>query len=123
MPTEAEARAAARDWIEAWNARDLDRICAHYAADVELWSPTVVRLLGVRDGRVAGIEELRRYFAKGLEAAPALHFELVDVLLGVDGYAIVFPRESGALGTDVTTVDASGKTRSVRAYYSVPPSA
>jgi hypothetical protein len=82
-----------------------------------------VRLLGVRDGRVAGIEELRRYFARGLQAAPALHFELVDVLVGVDGYAIVFRRESGALVTDVTTVDGSGKAKSVRAYYGVSPAA
>jgi ketosteroid isomerase-like protein len=27
--TEAEARALAREWIDAWNAHDLDRILAY----------------------------------------------------------------------------------------------
>ena len=118
---EDAARQAARDWIDAWNARDLDRICGHYSESVEFWAPTVVTRWGITSGHLSGIENLRRHFAKGLELAPTLRFELVDVLMGTDGYTIVYRRESGALVADVVSLDADGKARSARAYYGGVP--
>ncbi len=32
----------ANDWIESWNAHDLERILAHYSADFEMSSPVNV---------------------------------------------------------------------------------
>src|SRR6478752_5735006 len=73
----------AREWIEAWNAHDLERILAHYADDVELISPFVARLAGQSDATVRGKEALRDYVRRGLTAYPTLHFEFIRLYAGV----------------------------------------
>lgn len=40
-------------------------------------------------------------FARGLELAPSLRFELIDVLFGVDGMTVVYRRETGTLVADI----------------------
>jgi ketosteroid isomerase-like protein len=80
----------AREWIDAWNAHDLERILRHYAEDVVFESPGVRQLMNDPSGRVVGKAALRAYFAKGLARMPDLHFELRDVLVGVSGCAIRF---------------------------------
>ena len=62
---------------QEWNAHDLVRILAHYADDVELTSPFVVKLTGRSKGVVRGKTALRDYFARGLEAYPALRFDFI----------------------------------------------
>ena len=36
----------AREWLRAWNERDLDRILSHYTEDVQFQSPVAVHLRG-----------------------------------------------------------------------------
>jgi len=71
---EDRAEALARDWLEAWNAHDLDAIMAHYHEGVAFTSPFVAELAGREDGTLHGAEELRAYFARALEAFPDLEF-------------------------------------------------
>lgn len=112
-----EAWRVARDWCDAWNRRDLDGIMHHYADDVELSSPTVIKRWGITDGWLRGKDKVRENFAIGVKA-PNLHFELLDVLLGVNAMSIVYRRETGALVTDLVELDANGKGRRVIACYS-----
>lgn len=105
----------AEDWCAAWNRRDLDAVMAHYADDVVLTSPVAVIRLGLADGTVRGKAAVRDYFAIGMQA-PDLHFDLQDVLLGVDGMAILYRRENGAMVLDTAELDAHGKARRVRVY-------
>lgn len=84
------ADAFARDWIEGWNSRDLERVLAHYADDFEMTSPLIVERLGIADGRLKGKETVRRYWAQGLAATPQLHFDLSDVMVGVNSIALVY---------------------------------
>jgi ketosteroid isomerase-like protein len=114
-----EAWKAARDWCDAWNRRDLDRIMHHYADEVEFSSPTVIKRWGIADGRLRGKAKVRENFAIGLKAAN-LRFELVDVLLGVNSMCIVYRRESGALVTDLVELDENNKSRRVIACYGSP---
>ncbi len=107
-----QATAIARDWCDAWNARDLDRVMAHYVDDVALSSPLVVRRLGIADGWIRGKPALRAYFARGM-ALPALRFDLVDVLMGVGAFAIVYKRETGNLVVDLAELDERGLARRV----------
>jgi ketosteroid isomerase-like protein len=111
----------AQDWIDAWNSRDLDRICRHYRFDVEIWSPTVPLRWGVSDGRLAGLENVRRHFERTLAAAPALRFELLHALEGIDGHTVVYRRETGTVVADVVTLDEHGKIRTMRAFFSARP--
>ncbi|HTP93414.1 MAG TPA: nuclear transport factor 2 family protein [Xanthobacteraceae bacterium] len=96
------------DWAaaecDAWNRRDLDAIMAHYADDVALSSPVVVARMGRADGWLHGKAEVRKYFEIGLRA-PGLHFELIDVLFGVNVLCMIFRRETGVTVSDTFELD------------------
>lgn len=116
-----EAWRVARDWCDAWNRRDLDGIMHHYADDVQFSSPTVMKRWGIADGWLRGKDKVRENFAIGVKAQN-LHFELLDVLLGVNAMCVAYRRETGALVTDLVELDANGKGRRVIACYGLPPS-
>lgn len=86
----AFARAFADEWIAAWNSGDLERIFAHYADDFEMSSPLIVERMGVASGRLKGKDAIRPYWGAGLAQTPPLHFELADVLAGVDALVIYY---------------------------------
>ena len=114
-----QAWEAAKDWCDAWNRRDLDGIMRHYADDVELSSPIIVKRWGIADGWLRGKAKVRENFAIGIKT-PNLRFELIDVLLGVNAMCVVYRRETGALVTDLVELDATGKGRRVVACYGSP---
>jgi ketosteroid isomerase-like protein len=118
MISEADAQRIAEEWISAWNRHDLEAIVDHYADDVVSISPLAVTRLGIPDGRIEGKEQLRNYFAGGLEVAKDLHFELQRVLIGVEGMAIYYVRESGRHVVDVMTLNDEGKAATARVLYS-----
>jgi len=113
----AELRGVAEDWIEAWNARDLERIMQHYAADVEFEANTVVRRWQRPDGKLRGLNELREHFRLGLELVPEIYFEIEDVFSAPSGYAVLYRRENGNRVLDVVELDGDGKARRVKAFY------
>lgn len=89
--TVAEAWNFAEHWLSAWNAHDLTAILSHYNDNVELTSPVAARLLGTPHGKVVGKEDLRAYFQRGLDAFPQLHFQLQDVLCGINRLCCTTP--------------------------------
>ena len=38
------------DWIDSWNAHDLDRILSHYSDQFEMSSPVVIQVAGEPSG-------------------------------------------------------------------------
>ncbi|HVZ60723.1 MAG TPA: nuclear transport factor 2 family protein [Terriglobales bacterium] len=84
------ATAFAAEWIDAWNAGDLERILSHYADDFEMTSPYIVERMGIASGTLKGKEAIRSYWAQALSGSPALRFELLDVLAGVNSLAIYY---------------------------------
>ena len=112
--TPEEARPIAEDWINAWNAHDLDKIAAHYADDVVLTAATVVDRWNRPDGTLRGKAEVIEHFRRGLELAPDLHFYLEGVMGGPDGFAVVYEREDGRLvanAVSVSSVRMSSRTQ------------
>jgi hypothetical protein len=85
-----QALAFGWQWVQAWNAHDLDAILRHYDNDVEFTSPYVVALGFDASGTLHGIQTLRRYFAAALDRFPDLRFDLHGVLTGVDSLTIVY---------------------------------
>jgi ketosteroid isomerase-like protein len=53
----------AREWIAAWNSRDLERILAHYEDDFEMSSPVIVTLAGEPSGKLKGKAAIGAYWA------------------------------------------------------------
>jgi ketosteroid isomerase-like protein len=84
------AKAFATEWIDAWNAGDLERVLAHYADDFEMTSPYIVERMGIVSGTLKGKEAIRSYWAQGLSVRPPLRFELLDVFAGVNSLAIYY---------------------------------
>ncbi len=121
-PTPDAARAFAQDWIAAWNARDLDAVLAHYSEDCTFASPLVARFTGEPGGRLFGKARLRTYWATALAALPSLHFELVDVLTGVDCLTILYRGHRG-LTAEVCELNAAGRVvRGFALYAQATPS-
>jgi SnoaL-like domain len=112
-----DMRAHADTWLAAWNARDLDAIMSCYSDDVDFAAATVVRRWGREDGRLQGIEELRRHFALGLELAPGLAFTEEALLTSPSGYALLYRRENGNQVLDVVELNPAGQAARVRAFY------
>lgn len=115
--SDEDARQFACEWIDAWNAHNLEEIIAHYAATVTLISPVAARLLPASEGRISGIEALRNYFARGLAAYPNLRFELIDVYRGVKSVVLLYRNQSGSTTAEFMEFDEAGKVERVVANY------
>ena len=110
-----------REWIEAWNAHDLDRILSHYRDDIRFVSPFAARY-GAPHGRVDGLHALRAYFERGLATYPALHFQPIAVLAGVGSIALHYRSVEDRQAIEVMQLDARGQVRHAAApTYGPPP--
>ena len=117
--TRDEAWKLANHWVAAWNAHDLDLIMTHYEEAVELTSPVAVQLLGASDGKVVGKANLRAYFRRGLDAYPELHFQLREVLCGVNSVVLYYTNQKGTRTAEFMELSATGKVARVVANYGV----
>jgi hypothetical protein len=107
------AEVFARDWVDAWNAHDLERVLAHYADDFEMTSPLIVERMGVTSGSLRGKGAIRLYWGQGLAASPQLHFELLNVMVGVQAIAIVY-RSMTANRLVIERIEFDERGRAVR---------
>ena len=99
----------AASWYRAWNTHDLDAVVAHWAPDAVFTSPYVVQLMGEPSGTVSGHDELRRYWAIGLEANPDLHFEPQSLLVGHGSVVMGYRNHRGIDCAEVVVFGADGR--------------
>jgi hypothetical protein len=114
------ARELAQEWVNAWNAHDLDRILDHYDDEIVLISPVALKLLNHGDGTVRGKSELREYFLRGIQAFPNRRFDLIDVLWGVETVVVYYANNvRGSKSAEVMQLEltGAGKIRRVWANY------
>jgi len=114
---DAFAQRFAKDWIEAWNAHDLDRVLAHYADGFEMSSPFIVQLGGEPSGTLRGKDAVRAYWTRALELMPRLRFELVSVLAGVSSVTLYYRGARGRLAAEVFHFDAARRVTKAFAHY------
>lgn len=117
MPTPSDPAAFAREWIAAWNSHDLGAILSHYSDDMVLTSPIAAKILDDPSGTLRGKAALRNYFSRGLEAYPNLHFELIDVLVGLSSVVLYFTNQKGTKTAEFMEFDDHGKVTRVIANY------
>ena len=110
----AFARRFAEEWIDAWNAHDLERILSHYADDFEMSSPVIVQVAGEASGRLKGKAAVGAYWAKALAGLPDLHFTLKNILVSVNSIVLYYEGHRGPsaewfeFGADGLVVRAAG---------------
>jgi ketosteroid isomerase-like protein len=111
------ADAFAREWIASWNSHDLERILSHYTDDFEMRSPLIQQRSFNPAGVLRGKDQVRAYWANGLQAVPPIKFELHSVYVGASSLAIAYRSVGRALVTEVVIFDSAGKAVSGNALY------
>lgn len=119
MITEEFARKFAQAWIDAWNSRDLEIILAHYADDFVIETPMAVILKPESNGTVAGKPAVRAYWQLGLSKIPDLHFDLLDLLIGVHSVTIYYVNTAtNRRSVEMMFFNAEGKVNRAFVNYS-----
>ena len=111
--------ALGRDWIAAWNARDLERVLAMYSEDTEMTSDRIPAFGFGPSGTVRGKAQLRAYWSAALAQLPELHFELIDLYVSPDSVVVFYQNERGKKICEYLRLDAERKIRQGSANHLV----
>ncbi len=108
--TDAEtiANHLAKTWIEAWNARDLERVLALFADACTMTSPKIVQYGHGATGAISGKKALRAYWTDALARAPALHFTWVETHAGPDCAMVLYDDQTGRRVSEFLRWNADG---------------
>ena len=98
------------EWIAAWNSHDLPRILSHYSDDFEMSSPYIAQIAGEPSGTLKGKLKVGAYWQNALQHFPRLHFELVEVLMGVSSLAMYYKSNvANRMVLEVLSLDEQGR--------------
>jgi len=100
--------ALGRTWVEAWNARDLERVLALYDDAAVMTSDRIPAMGFDASGTVHGKDELRAYWSKALGLIPNLHFTLIDVFVSPDSVVVFYENERGKKICEYLRVNDAG---------------
>lgn len=117
MITRDRALKFAREWIDAWNAHDLDGILSHYTDDFEMSSPFIAAFSGESSGSLKGKAQVGIYWQTAIERIPDLHFELLEVFTCVNSITVYYKAVLGKLATEVFFLNHDGKVYKALAHY------
>ncbi len=117
MITEELAQKFANEWIDAWNSHDLDQVMEHYDDSVEYYSVFLLKLTESKTGKLQGKENVKKYLAKGLAAYPDLHFELINVFVGVTSVVLQYRSVNNLIAAEVFEFDEQGLASRVQCHY------
>ncbi len=107
----------AKEWIEAWNSHDLERIFSHYTDDFEMSSPLIFERMNEPSGTLKGKDKIRPYWENGLKQTPDLHFELESVLVGANSLTILYKNQKNQQVAEILIFNEEGKAVSGNAHY------
>lgn len=100
--------ALGRTWVEAWNARDLERVLALYDEAAVMTSDRIPAMGFDASGTVRGKEALRAYWGKALGLLPGLHFSLIDLFVSPDSVVVFYANERGQKICEYPRVNDAG---------------
>lgn len=84
------AQEFAKDWINAWNKHDIEKVLSHYNNDFTIESPRALEVIPESNGTISGKEAVRKYWMSSMKKRPDLNFQLLDVLVGVNGLSLYY---------------------------------
>jgi ketosteroid isomerase-like protein len=117
MLTEDFARHFAQEWIDSWNAHDLDRILSHYTDDFSMSSPFIA-LMGVDpSGELHGKPAVAAYWKRALERLPDLHFELIQTFVSANSVAVLYKAVLGKTAVEIFAFNDAGKVKAACGHY------
>ena len=107
----------AQEWVEAWNAHDLDAVLSHYSDDFEITSPLISSVTGGTNNTLKGKDAVGDYWSAALDRFPDLKFELSDVLISQDSLVIYYRSVMNKMGAEIMLFGESGKVVKSIAHY------
>jgi ketosteroid isomerase-like protein len=110
MPT-PDPNSYAEQWVQAWNAHDIEAVLDHFSDDVVFTSPVAARVVPESGGVVRGTPALRDYWTTASGRQPDLQFEVVGVYRGESTLVINYRSHRGELVNEVPTFDGDGLVR------------
>src|SRR5690349_7560621 len=111
--TNEAAKKFVMEWIDAFNAHNLERILHHYADEITFYSPFIPLLKFNEEGVIRSKEELKMYFAAGLTAYPDLHFKLHRYFTGINSIVIYYTSVNGMLAAETFKLNRESKALEV----------
>ena len=110
----------AREWLRAFNARDLDALLALYAEDAVHVSPKLRARRPETEGRVAGRAALRAWWADSFARLPGLRYDVATLTADAERvwfeYRRVLPGEPDMMVAEVLVV-RDGSIVESRVYH------
>ncbi|QAU47532.1 nuclear transport factor 2 family protein [Bradyrhizobium guangzhouense] len=104
----SQLAALGRTWVEAWNARDLERVLRLYDDAAVMTSDRIPTMGFDASGTVRGKDALRAYWGKGLALLPELHFSLIEVFVSPDSLVVLYENERGKKICEYLRVNDAG---------------
>lgn len=106
----------AKEWVEAWNSHDLNKVLSHYEIDFEMSSPIIKEIANESSGKLKGIEQVQAYWSKALEMNPKLHFTIKNIFIGANSIVLHYEGHRG-LSAETFIFNKSGKVIAASAHY------
>jgi ketosteroid isomerase-like protein len=122
--TREEAVRFAREWVDAWNRRDIETVLAHYVDDLVFTSPRALETVGVPT--VVGKPALRSYWQKALGKVQSLTFTLERTVWDPElrELAIIYARDINGRkdrASENHRFDTAGRVVGAEVFYGVTP--
>lgn len=117
MITDEFAMRFVKEWIEAWNSHDINKIMHHYVDGIDFTSPFIIALNNDPNGRIINKISLEDYFRKALDKFPNLHFELLNIYSCVDSIIIQYKSVQNKTACEYIELNDNGKIIKVKAHY------
>lgn len=107
----------ARDWVTAWNDRDLDAVLALFADDAEFHSPRIAKVTGEAEASLKGKAAIRAYWEKALAQSANVFFEIDRVFAGAETVTILYTNHRSETVAETFIFDESRNVRLASAAY------
>ena len=111
------AQKFALKWVESWNTHNLQDILSHYSDDIEITSPMINLAGGINSTTLKGKELVADYWEKALHKIPNLHFELIDVVKGVNSVALYYKSVMNKKAIEVMFFNKKNEVNKMIAHY------
>ena len=118
MIQETLANRFADEWVNAWNAHDIEAIMAHYADNISFQSPVIIQVNKDPTGTIKSKVALKEYFVRALKLYPELHFELYKVLVSINSVVLYYKTINDMVTAEYMELNEQRKVIAVRAHYS-----
>jgi len=107
----------AKQWLTAWNSRDIESILDCYSDEFLMVSPMVRQVTGNQTAVLLNKDELRALCTRIFDEIPELQYSLMGVSVGLNKLTIHYTSSECELVADVMNFSEAWKIVSATTFY------